>query len=168
MQGEQKYSIPLSLTKGLGGGVWRRGGCGTAWRNHQPDNKGIFSVKEDTKNDYKGVCRRWQNSEFYVLLTVHPCIISQINPNKCTILFNIFIYFSSLHDSGIHVSIIRRKLLYPCVTGTFRTVRVASGLLVGFAIQPADQTPPIQCDKHQWRMDRVISPDDGHIDARNM
>ena len=28
---------------------------------------------------------------FYVLLTVHPCVISQISPNKCTILLNIFI-----------------------------------------------------------------------------
>ena len=39
---------------------------------------------------------------FYVLLNVHPRIISQINPTRCTILFNIFIYFSSLHVSGIH------------------------------------------------------------------
>ena len=27
-------------------------------------------------------------AKFYVLLTVHPCIISQINPTKCTILLN--------------------------------------------------------------------------------
>ena len=46
----------------------------------------------------------------YVLLTVHPCIISQINPTRYTILFNLFIYFSSLHVSGIHVPIIRGKL----------------------------------------------------------
>jgi len=37
---------------------------------------------------------------FYVLLTVHPCIILQINPTRCTILFNIFIYFSSPQVSG--------------------------------------------------------------------
>ena len=42
-----------------------------------------------------------------------------------------YIYFSSLHVSGIHVPIIRRKLLYPCVTGNCHTVWVASGLLVG-------------------------------------
>ena len=47
---------------------------------------------------------------FYVLLTVHPCIISQISPTRCTILFNIFIYLCSLHVSGIHVPIIRRKI----------------------------------------------------------
>ena len=57
--------------------------------------------------------------------------ISQINPTRCTILFNIFIYFSSLHVSGIHVPIIRRKLLYLCDTDICHSVRVVSGLLVG-------------------------------------
>ena len=33
-----------------------------------------------------------KQKEFYVLLTVHPCIISQISPTRCTILFDIFIY----------------------------------------------------------------------------
>ena len=53
--------------------------------------------------------------KFYVLLTVHPCIISQINPTSCTILFNISLYFSSLHVSGLHAPTFRRKLLYLCV-----------------------------------------------------
>ena len=35
-------------------------------------------------------------------------------------------------------------------------------------LQPADQTPPIQSDKYQYRIDTVISPDDGHMVARNM
>ena len=61
---------------------------------------------------------------------LHPCIISQINATRCTILFNIFIYFSSLHVSGIHVPISRRKLLYPCYTVMCHSVWVASGLLV--------------------------------------
>ena len=56
-------------------------------------------------------------------------------------MFNVFIYFSFLRVSGIHVHIIRRKLLYPCDTGSCHSVWVASGLLVGFSIQPADQTP---------------------------
>jgi len=30
-------------------------------------------------------------AEFYILLTVHTCIISQIRPTRCKILFNIFI-----------------------------------------------------------------------------
>ena len=45
--------------------------------------------------------------------------------------FNIFIYFSALHVSGVHVHIIRRKLLYPSDTGICHSVWVASGLLVG-------------------------------------
>ena len=68
---------------------------------------------------------------FYVLLTVHPHTVSQINPTRCTILFNVFIYFSSLHVSGVHAPIITRKLLYLCDTGTCHSVWVASGLLVG-------------------------------------
>ena len=71
-------------------------------------------------------------SKFYVFLTVHPCIISQINTTTCTILFNTFIYFSSLHVSGVHAPIIRRKLLYLCDTCTCHSVWVAaSGMLVG-------------------------------------
>ena len=33
---------------------------------------------------------------------------------------------------------------------------------------PAGWNPPIQSDKYQCRIDTVSSPDDGHIDARNM
>jgi len=47
---------------------------------------------------------------FYILWTVHLRTIWQINPTRCTILFNICIYFPSLHISGIHVPIIRRKI----------------------------------------------------------
>ena len=68
---------------------------------------------------------------------MHPCIISQINPTGRTILFNTFIYVSSLHVSAIHVPIIRRKLLYLCDIGVCHSVCVASFLLVGLKIQPA-------------------------------
>ena len=110
---------------------------------------------EYNKQLHRTVCRlavvlimTYLHTEFYVLLTVYPCIISYINPTRCTILFDIFICFSSLHVSGIHVPIIRRKLLYLCATGISHSVWVASGLLVGVSLQPADQTPPIQSDKH--------------------
>jgi len=36
------------------------------------------------------------------------------------------------------------------------------------SFQPADQTPPIHSDKYQCRIDTVVSPDDGHMDARNL
>ena len=91
-----------------------------------------------------------------MLLIIESSGISQINPTSCTIHFNIFIYFSSLHVSGIHVPIIRRKLLYPCDIGICHSAWVASGLLVGLKIQPADQTPPMQIDKYQCHMDTVI------------
>ena len=45
---------------------------------------------------------------------------------------------------------------------------MASGLLVGVKLEPADQTQPIQSDKYQCRIDTVISLDDGHMVARNM
>ena len=83
-------------------------------------------------------------------------MVLQINPTRCTILFNICIYFSSIHVSGIHVPTIRRKFLYLCDTVICHSVWVASGLLVGFSIQPADQTPPTQSDKNQCRIDTKI------------
>ena len=51
-------------------------------------------------------------------------------------MFNIFIYFSSLHVSGIYVPIIRRKLLYLCDTGICHSVCVVCGLLVGLIQVP--------------------------------
>ena len=48
------------------------------------------------------------------------------------------------------------------------SVWVASGLLVGVSLQPADWTPPIKSDKYQCCIGTVISPDDGHMVARNM
>ena len=47
------------------------------------------------------------------------------------------------------------KLLYPCDTGICHSVWVVSGLLFRL-IQPADQTPPIQSDKYQCRLDTAI------------
>ena len=68
-----------------------------------------------------------------------------MNPTRCTILFNTFIYFSSLHVSGVHAPIIRRKLLYICGSGTCHFVWVSSGWIeTVVSIQPADQTPLIE------------------------
>ena len=62
----------------------------------------------------------------------------------------------------------QEKVLYLCDTGICHSVWVASVLLVGVKLQPADQTPPIESDKYQCRIDTVLSPDDGHMVARNM
>ena len=105
-----------------------------------PGDKSVWASRCPLVSSAKAKTR-WS----FVLLTVHPCTVSQINPTTCTILFNIFIYFFSPHVSGIHVPIIRRKLLYPCNNGTCHSVWVAAGLLVGLklvSIQPADQSPP--------------------------
>ena len=47
-------------------------------------------------------------------------------------------------------------MLYLWDSGTCLSVWVASGLLVWIEFQPADQTPPIQSDKYQCRMDTAI------------
>jgi len=68
-----------------------------------------------------------------------------------------FIYFTSVHVSGIRVPIIRRKFLYPCDTGIFHSVWVATGILVGLnSIEPAYQSPPTQSEKYKCRMDTAI------------
>jgi len=57
-------------------------------------------------------------------------VISKINPTRGTILFNIFIYFSALHVSGIHVPIIRSKYcIHATLVRACHSVWVASGLL---------------------------------------
>ena len=48
------------------------------------------------------------------------------------------------------------KLLYLYDTGICHSVWVGSGLLVGFEIQPADQTSNVQSDKYQCRIDTEI------------
>ena len=93
---------------------------------------------------------------FYILLTVYLCIILYISPTRCTILFNIFIYFSSVHVSGIHVPIIRRKFdvslrqwcLSLCMGGVW-----SAGWI---EMQPADQKPLIQNDKYKCHIDTVL------------
>ena len=67
----------------------------------------------------------------YVLLTLHPRTVWQVNPTRCTVLFNTFICFPSPHVSGIHVPIIRRKSLYLCDTAIYHFGWMAFGMLVG-------------------------------------
>ena len=103
---------------------------------------------------------------FFVLFAVQPCTILQINPTRCTILSSIFISFLYMFratmcpSSGEITVSMRHWYLSLCMGGVW-----SAGWI---SIQPADQTPPIQSDKYQCRIDTVISPDDGHIIARNM
>jgi hypothetical protein len=75
----------------------------------------------------------------------------------------LYIYFTSLHVSGNHVPIIRRN----CIYATLVYVTMYGWCLVCW-LELADQTPPIENDIHQCRIDTVISPDDGHMVAPNM
>jgi len=98
----------------------------------------------------------------------------QLKPNRCTLLLSIFIS-TSLHVSGNYVPIIRRTYCIYATLVFFTLYGWLSGLLVGMRLvstksHPNHQTrqPPIKSEKYQCRIDRVISPDDGHIVARNM
>jgi hypothetical protein len=71
----------------------------------------------------------------------------------CTILFNIFIYFSSLNVLDLNVPIIRRKLLYLYDTGICHSVWVASGLQTSGHPYRVTNTSVVQIQQ--------FSPDDG-------
>ena len=58
--------------------------------------------------------------------------------------------------------------MHSCDTGICHSLWVASGLLVGVSLQPEDQRSPIPSDKYQCHIHIVISPNDGHMVARNM
>jgi len=59
---------------------------------------------------------------FYVLLTVHTCIMFQMKPTECTLLLGLFIS-TSVHVSGNYVPIIRRTY---CIYATVLWVAVWS------------------------------------------
>ena len=87
-------------------------------------------------------------SWLYVLLTVHPCIILQISPTRCTILLNIFISLlcmfraSTCPSSGKITVSMRQWCLSLCLSGVWSAA--------------ADQTPPKQSEKYHCRIDTVI------------
>ena len=63
----------------------------------------IVQKKEVTNNEIK----RYQ--VYFMICWPASRLISQINRTSCTILFNVFIYFSSLQVSSVHALIIRRN-----------------------------------------------------------
>ena len=85
----------------------------------------------------------------------HEMFFLQISPTRCTIPLNTFIALLYMFRASMCPSS-GEKLLYLCDTGICHSVWVATGLLVGVSLQPADQTPPIQSDKYQCRIDTVI------------
>ena len=82
-----------------------------------------------------------------------PILLLQINPTRCTILLIIFIsrlftFRANMCPSSGKITISKRHWY--------------------LSLQPADQTAPLQSGKYQCRINTVISPDDGHMVARNM
>ena len=87
-------------------------------------------------------------------LTVHPCIISQISPTTCTILFYICISLRYMCRTSMCPSLGENYYIY----ATLVSVTLYEWCLFCWLdwIEPADQTPPIQSDKHQRCKDTVI------------
>ena len=80
--------------------------------------------------------------------------ILQISPTSCTILLNIFISLLPMFRASMCSSSGENY----CIYATLVFVTLYGCCLVCWLdwIQPADQTPPIQSDKHHCRIDTVI------------
>ena len=92
---------------------------------------------------------------FCVLFTVYPRTVSQIIQqvaqfclNSYLCLFSTCFGHPSAHHQAINTVSIQHWYLSLCKCGVW-----SAGW---FSIQPADQTPPIQSDKYQCRIDTVI------------
>jgi len=103
---------------------------------------------------YNSLCSKSQ-----ILLS--ECNLFRIKPTRCTLLLSIIIS-TSVHFSGNYVHIIRRIYRIYATLVVFVLYGWLSGLL------QQSRQPPIQSEKYQFRLDKVSSPDDRHIVARNM
>jgi len=87
---------------------------------------------------------------------------------------SLYIYFIFCTCFGQLCAHHQENLLYLCDTGIFHSVWVAVWSAgwdgTGHQSHPNQQNrePIIENEKYQCRIDTVISPDDGHIVARNM
>jgi len=101
---------------------------------------------------------------------------SHNNPTRCTILFK-YMYLclfctcvghpSAHHQEKITVSM-RYWYLSLWMGGVWSAGWIETGFLQScFSFQPADQTPPIQSDKYQCRLDTAIFSWWWTHDARN-
>ena len=105
---------------------------------------------------------------FYVLLTVHPCTILQINPKSAQFcLVYLFLFSTCFEQHCAHYQekiaiFMRHWYLSICMGGVWSA---------GWSETPTnrpDATPPIQSDKYECRIDTAISSDDRHNVVRNM
>jgi len=105
--------------------------------------------------------------QFYVLLTVQTCTILQINPTRCTILLSIFVsllymFRATMCPSSGEITVSMRHLVFVTLYGWC--------LVCWLEWNSNQQTRrhPYRVTNTRCRMDTVISPDDGHMVARNM
>ena len=84
--------------------------------------------------------------------------------NKANLVHNFswYVYFFSPHASGDYVPIIRRNNCIYATLSTFHSVWMS----VWYVCIPGNH--PYRVTITKCRIDTVISPDDGHIVARNM
>ena len=107
--------------------------------------------------------------KFWTFFIISFFIISQINPTRCTILFNIFIYFSSLYVLSIHVPIMGRKI---AVSMPHRYLSLCRGGIwsAGWIETQFNPTSWPDATHTEWQTSvsqrySNFSPDDGHMDA---
>jgi len=92
---------------------------------------------------------------FNVLLTVHLGIIL-FNDQLEAQFFFVCVYFNSLHVSSIQVLIIRR----------FNCINTISGICRSIPCIPDCRLHTVTYTR--YRIDTIESPDDEHLNARNM
>jgi hypothetical protein len=107
-------------------------------------------------------------AEFYVLSTVHPCIILKIKPTCCTIflsMFNSFLNMSlaTMCLSSGKISVSMRHLVFVTLkqVDSFKLQELISSC--NFKLSTCFRVANTKC-----RIDTDISPDDEHIVARHM
>ena len=109
---------------------------------------------------------------FFFLIFCWPCISLQIlGNNQLDALFQVFIYFMSLHVPSVTELIIRR---WNCINTSSGMISLCKWLL-GMPVRMVLQFPPhrhtkqsLTQTKHtRWCINTIRSPDDEHCDARN-
>jgi len=93
---------------------------------------------------------------------MHPCTVLQINPTRCTILLSIFIsllymFRATMCPSSGEITLSMRWYLSLCMGGVWSA---------GWSFNQTSR--PYRVTNTRCRIGMVISPDDGHMVARNM
>ena len=103
---------------------------------------------------------------FYVLLTVHLGIIL-FNDQLDVQFITVYVYFNSLHVSSIKLLIIRRFNCISRISGICHSDRLVRKF--GRSVQTCIPDGHLHRMTYtRYRIDTIESPDDEHLNARNM